>query len=82
MRIHKYIRLLSYENACLVINHIRQEKSDNAYITTGGVAIDVSESNYDSLIKFIESLNVRYEIGDVPPYIINRHIIEEYKSSI
>lgn len=75
-----YLRLLNYDNACKVIEFInRNHKPDYAYITTGGIAMTVSEKNWTKIEAFIKSLNVRYEIGIDPPYKVNEQIIRDLK---
>ncbi len=83
----KYIRLLSYENACKVIDFVNKsdvfsgtkEKEDYANITVGGVSVQISEENYPKMEDFIKSLKVRYEIGDVAPYKVEQQIVRTLK---
>ena len=76
----KYIRLLSYENACKVIEFINtNDKEDYANITTGGVSMQVSDKNWDTVETFIKSLNVRYEVGTEAPYKVEQKIVSRLK---
>ena len=77
----KYLRLLSYENACKVIDFINDLDSENyANITIGGVCMQVKESHWQEVEDFIKSLNVRYEIGDEHPSVVTKNIISELKT--
>lgn len=74
--------MLNYTNARKVIDFVRKNDStDDAHITSGGISIDISTKNYDLLVDYIESLNVRYEICDIPPYMINQQIIEDFRNT-
>lgn len=78
----KYLRLLSYENACKVIDFINDLDSDNyANITIGGVCMQVKESHWQEVEEFIKILKVRYEIGDEHPYVVTQNIISKLKNS-
>lgn len=75
----KYIRLLSYENACKLIEFINTDKEDYANITSGGVSVRISEKNYPKMETFLKELNVRYEISDKHPYKIHEEIVNSLK---
>lgn len=76
----KYLRLLNYDNACKVINFInKNDKDDYANITTGGVSMQVSAKNWDTVETFIKSLNVRYEVGTEAPYKVEQQIVSNLK---
>ena len=75
----KYIRLLSYNNACKVIDFINDNKHGYSYVTVGGIAIQEYNGNWEKIEDFIVSLSVSYEITDIPPHQINREIIRELK---
>ncbi len=76
-----YLRLLSYDNACKVIEFINNnDKADYAHITPGGVSMQVSEKNWNKVEGFIKSLNVRYEIGTEPPHKVTEQIVRDLKS--
>ena len=76
----KYIRLLSYDNACKLIIFInKNDENDYANITPGGVSIQFSDKNWNKIETFIKSLNVRYEICDEPPYIVTQKTIDKLK---
>lgn len=77
----RYIRLLSYDNACKVIEFInKNDKMDYSHITPGGVAMQVLEKNRDKVETFIKSLEVRYEICDDHPEEVTRRIVEDLKA--
>lgn len=72
----KYLRLLSYENACKVIDFINtNDMKDYAHITVGGVSMQVSDENWDKVETFIKSLDVQYEVGTEAPYLAEQQII-------
>lgn len=76
----KYLRLLSYDNACKVIEFINSnDKEDYANITTGGVSMQVADKNWDTVETFIKSLNVRYEVGTTAPYKVEQEIVAKLK---
>ena len=78
----KYLRLLNYENALLVIDFINKNEYGYAYITPGAVAIqEVLEENWNIVEDFIKTLGVSYEIGEVEGYKVNEQIIEHLKKS-
>ena len=78
----KYLRLLSYDNACKVIDFINNnDKNDYANITTGGVSMQVADKNWDKVESFIKSLNVRYEVGTEAPHEVERRIVSGLKKS-
>lgn len=82
-KMQKYLRLLTYENACKVIDFVNEnDKNDHAYITPGGVALQVSESNWDKIENFIASLGVRYEVGTEAPYKVEQGIYERYLEGV
>ena len=77
----KYLRLLSYDNAVKVINFIcNNDKEDYAHITTGGVAMQVKDENYDKVLEYIISLGVRYEIGSEHPTKVVEKIVSNLKA--
>ena len=58
-----YIRLLSYQNACAVIDFInKNDKEDYANIVSGGFQINVSDQNLEKVENFIKSLDMPYEL--------------------
>ena len=78
----KYLRLLNYDNACRVIDFInKNDKEDYANITTGGVSMQVSEKNWDTVETFIKSLGVRYEVGTEAPYKVEQQIVRSLKKA-
>ncbi len=78
----KYLRLLSYDNACKVINFINKLDNDNySYITIGEVGMQVKDSCWQEVEDFIKSLNARYEIGFEHPYVVTQNIISDLKAT-
>ncbi len=78
----RYIRLLSYNNACKVIDFINAKKNgdDFAHITVCGVATRVSdEKKWDDVEVYMKSLKVRYEVGVVAPHKVNEEIVSTLK---
>ncbi len=77
----KYVRTMSYENACKVVDFINNnDKNDFANITTGGIQMDIDEKNYQTILNFIKTLNIFYEICDVAPYKVREQIVNVLKS--
>ncbi len=82
----RYIRLLSYENACKVINFINRNdtgklEDDYASITVGGVHTQVKDENWASVLEFMNELEgkPRYEVGVVPPHEVEKQIVANLK---
>lgn len=76
----KYLRLMSYENCCKVIEFVNSNsKEDYAHITVGGVSMEVLEKNWYKVEEFIKLLGVRYQITDEHPHIINQRIVSNLK---
>lgn len=76
----KYLRLLSYENALKVINFVSANDAlDYAYITTGGVGLQVSDENWNTVEDFIKSLTNRYEITYEHPYKVEEKIVQSLR---
>lgn len=73
----QYVRLLSYDNACNLIEFVKKnDKEDYAHITPGGVSLQVADKNWNTVIDYIESLGVRYEINTEHPSITTQKIIQ------
>lgn len=78
----RYLRLLSYDNACKVIDFINaNDPNDYANITVGGVSMQVSDENWNKVEDFIKSLNVRYEVGTEPPHKVVARIVSNLKEA-
>ena len=76
----RYIRLLSYENACKVIKFIcDNDDEDYACITPGGVCTQVSDENWPKAVEFIQSLEVRYEVSSDHPSVTTARIVDNLK---
>jgi len=78
MKLQRYIRLLSYENAMKVIDFVESLKvyENYASITPGGVSLGILEEDFDKVLDFIKSLGVRYEITLEHPSKVEARIIE------
>lgn len=70
----KYIRLLSYENACKVIEFVNLTQHNYANITHGG--IEVEASNWNEIELYIQSLTDRYEINKEDPHTTQQKLVE------
>lgn len=78
----RYLRLLSYDNACKVIDFINTNDPNNyANITVGGVSMQVSDENWNKVENFIKSLDVRYEVGTEPPHKVVERIVSNLKEA-
>lgn len=78
----RYLRLLTYDNACKVIDFINQyDKDDYARITSGGVCMQVSDRNWIRTEAFIKSLGVSYEISLFHPEIVIKKMVDNLKST-
>jgi len=80
----KFVRLLNYENACKLVDFVnRKHKTDYANIVPGGIAIETTmEKNLVGIVAFLDSLDVRYEMSDMPPYKVNEQIASTFRESI
>ena len=77
----RYIRLLSYYNACKVIEFVNSQDNRNyANITVGGIVVNVPDENWNAVHNFLMSLEVGFEVGSTPPYKIHKRIIEQLKN--
>lgn len=77
----KYTRLLSYENACLLIDFVNSMDGDHNYanITPGGVSLYLDEEALLGVKVFLDNLEVRYEINDEHPERTNAGIVNFLK---
>jgi hypothetical protein len=76
----KYIRLLSYKNACKVIEFINKDiPNDYASIVSGGVKLEISDENWGSVLNLLIALKIPFEVSEIPPHITNQEIIETFK---
>lgn len=78
MKLQRYIRLLSYENALKVIDFVESmEVYDNyANITAGGVSLQILEEDLQKVLAFLNSLNTRFEITVDHPSKVEQSIIK------
>lgn len=84
-----YVRLLNYDNACKVVEFVNKgdenaahyNREDYANIVTGGLSIQSTAENWDKILTFIKSLNVRYEIGTETPHKVVAQIISNLKDN-
>lgn len=77
----KFVRLLSYQNACKVIDFVNKHNKENyANITVGGISMQIKEDSLKPIEDFIKSLGVRYEIGDEHPEKVVKKIVSDLKN--
>jgi len=82
MKLQRYIRLLSYENAIKVIDFVESLKvyENYACITSGGVSLGVLEEDYGKVLDFLNSLETRFEISEEHPSKTTEKIVEHLKN--
>ena len=74
----KYIRLLTYDQACEVIDFTNAQEGDAyANITTGGVS--VQSEDFEPIESFLEDKGFRHEWVEEPPHRVTARIIEDLK---
>ena len=78
-----YIRLLSYENAMKAINFVESLNNydDYANITSGGVSLKSTEENHPKILKYLHSLNVRFEVSERHPEVVNKEIVSNLRNA-
>lgn len=74
----KYIRLLSYEEACKVIDFVNENSEHYAYITMGGVGVQTNE--WLELEEYIRTFTDRYEISSEHPYKTEQRVVNNLKN--
>jgi len=81
MKLQRYIRLLSYENALKVIDFVENLNvyENYANITPGGVSLQILEKDFQKVLDFITSLNARFEITLEHPSKVEQKIVETVK---
>lgn len=82
MKLQRYIRLLSYENALKVIDFVENLNvyENYANITSGGVSLQILEKDFQKVLDFITSLNTRFEITLEHPSKVEQKIVKTLKS--
>jgi hypothetical protein len=81
----RFVRLLSYENACKLIDYVRlkdkgTKDSDYAWITVGGVGMNLTdEARLLEVIEFLNGMNVRYEMSTQHPQDTEKEIVKDLK---
>jgi len=76
-----YIRLLTYENAMDVIDFINDKKGDDyAYITAGGVGVQLSSSMLDTVKNYLDTQELVYEITKDHPTRVEEELIFNLKA--
>lgn len=76
----RYIRLLSYDNAMKVIDWVMGKDDESyAYITPGGIGVQILDEDMKELETFIKTLTDRYEISGDHPSQVEAKIIENLK---
>jgi len=77
-----YIRLLSYNEACKVIDFVLDKGTDDyANITLGGVSLSVTEDCLGEVKDFCSKSFPRFEIGQEHPEKVNSEIIQSLKTA-
>jgi len=76
--ITKYIRLLSYDEACKVIDFVNENSKHYAYITMGGVGVQTED--WADLEKYIQTFTKRYNISSEHPYKTEQRIVSNLKN--
>lgn len=81
--LQRYIRLLAYENALKVIDYVESLKvyENYANMTAGGLSLQILEKDFDKVIEFLNSLEVRYELGTEHPSKVEARIIKDFKTN-
>lgn len=75
-----YVRLLTYDNACKLVNYIKKnDENDQAYITTGGVGIYTLEKNIDEILDFLDGLEDKFELSLNHPSHVKENEVEKLK---
>lgn len=79
--IQKYIRLLSYEEACAVIDYVKLMHTEAyANITSGGLSLCCNVDELAEIEQYVQTIAIRYEISDEHPEATNKKIIEQFKN--
>jgi len=77
----RYIKLLTYNQACDVIKFVNNNDiHDYANPTTGGVS--VQSIDFKPIEKFIKDKGWQHEWSEVPPHKVNEKIVESLKDDI
>lgn len=82
-KVQKYIRLLTYDDACLIIDFINNFDGGNNYanITAGGVSMSLDELCLVAVQNQLNDMGVRYEINDEHPEATNAGIVNWLKQT-
>jgi len=81
-RVQYYIRLLTYEQACKVIDFVLDKGTDDyANITVGGVSLSVTEGCLKEIREFCSKSFPRFEIGQEHPHKVNQKIVQELRTA-
>ena len=74
----KYIRLLTYEQACNVIDFVNKEDNkDYANIVVGGVS--VQSENFKPIEDYINEREYRHHWSEEKPHKVTEGIIDDLK---
>ncbi len=72
----RYIRLLTYEEGQPLINFIRSLEGDNdAWVTSGGIQVSVSDGYWMQVLEYLNTHVSRYEVTDQHPEDVNKKIV-------
>jgi len=70
-----YIRLVSYDNACKIIEYM-EKLGGMGNITTDGFNLEGSKDNWEKVITFIEEKEIRYELVKEHPTTVTNKIVD------
>lgn len=81
---HIYVRLMSYDAACDVVNHFNgiydNGKYSYANITVGGFSIKGYENEIEYIKNYIKDNFKRYEFSEKHPVETTKKIVENLKT--
>lgn len=82
IRLQYYIKLLTYEEACKVIDFVLDKGTDDyANVTIGGVSLSITEECLKEVGDFCSKYFPRFEIGQEHPEKVNRKIVQQLKKA-
>lgn len=82
IRLQYYIRLLTYDQACKVIDFVLDKGTDDyANITVGGVSLSVTDECLKEVKDFCSKSFPQFEIGQEHPEKETQKIIQKLKTA-
>lgn len=77
-----YVRLLTYVEACKLIDFVLDKGTDDyACITPGGVSLSLSDECLEEVKAFCSSSFPRFELSQTHPHETEKAIIQNLKQS-